>query len=312
MWVYRKFVTTFKAKDSLSKTLQTEKRNRASRGLDSMSALQIAATMNREDATVPRAIKKVLPQIAEGIDLIARQLARGGRLIYLGTGTSGRIGALDAAEVPPTFGLHPDTVQFVIAGGEQALARAAEANEDDPKLGRRDMAKRKPSKKDVVVGLAASGRTPYTIAALQLAQKKGAATIAVVCNRRSELARHAQLAIEVEVGPEVLTGSTRLKAGTAQKLICNMLSTGAMARLGYVYDNLMVNLRPKNTKLFERAISIIENVAGVDRAAALRTLDWAGGNVPLAILMLRANLDRAKAERRLHRAGGIVRKALAD
>jgi N-acetylmuramic acid 6-phosphate etherase len=294
------------------KTLKTEKRNRASAGFDSMSTLQIATLMNRQDVAVPRAIKRALPQIAEGIDLIARQLAGGGRLIYVGTGTSGRIGALDAAEVPPTFGLPAETVQFVMAGGERALARAAEANEDDPKLGRRDMAQKKPGRKDVVVGLAASGRTPYTIAALQYARGKGAATIAVACNRGSELARCARIAIEAEVGPEVLAGSTRLKAGTAQKLVCNMLSTGAMARLGYVYDNLMVNLRPKNTKLFERAISIIENVARVDRPAALQALDLAGGDVPLAILMLRANLDQAKAARRLARAGGIVRKALRD
>jgi len=294
------------------KTLKTEKRNRASAGLDAMSALQIATMMNREDAAVPRAIRGALPQIAEGIDLIARQLARGGRLIYVGTGTSGRIGALDAAEVPPTFGLSAETVQFVMAGGEAALPRAAEANEDDPHLGRRDMAARKPGRKDVVVGLAASGRTPYTVAALQYAQKKQAATIAVVCNRGSELARHARLAIEVEVGPEVLAGSTRLKAGTAQKLICNMLSTGAMARLGYVYDNLMVNLRPKNHKLFERGISIIENAAGVNHAQALQALQLADGRVPLAILMLKTKTNRTQAERRLRRAGGVVRRALGD
>jgi len=294
------------------KTLNTEKRNRASSGLDAMSALQIATTMNREDAAVPRAIKKALPQIAAGINLIARQLSRGGRLIYVGTGTSGRIGALDAAEVPPTFGLPAETVQFVMAGGEPALARAAEANEDDARLGRRDMAVKKPGRKDVVIGLAASVRTPYTIAALQFARRKGTATIAVVCNLGSELARHAQLAIEVDVGPEVLAGSTRLKSGTAQKLICNMLSTGAMARLGYVYDNLMVNLRPKNTKLFERGISIIQNIAGVNRTDAVHALELAEGQVPLAILMLKTSVAPQEAERRLRRAGGIVRKALGD
>jgi len=290
--------------------LKTEKPNRASAHLDAMSPLQIASLMNRQDAMVPRAVKRVLPQVAQAIDLIAQKLAGGGRLIYVGTGTSGRIGALDAAEIPPTFGTNPKMTQFVMAGGERALARATEASEDSSALGRLDMAARKPRKADVIVGIAASGRTPYTIGALEYARKKGAATIAVVCNDGSNLARVAQIAIEVDVGPEVLTGSTRLKAGTAQKLICNMLSTGAMVRLGYVYGNFMVNLQPKNRKLFERAISIVEQVAQVDRDLAARTLESADMQVPLALLMLRANLSKREGKMRLKSNGGMVRKAL--
>jgi len=292
------------------KKLKTEKPNRASANLDTMSALGIASLMNRQDAMVPRAVKRVLPQVGRAIDLVAQQIGRGGRLIYVGTGTSGRIGALDAVEIPPTFGTKPGTTQFVIAGGEPALARATEASEDSAALGRLDMAARKPRESDVIVGIAASGRTPYTIGALEYAGQKGAATIAVVCNHGSALARIAQIAIEVDVGPEVLTGSTRLKAGTAEKLICNMLSTGAMVRLGYVYGNLMVNLRAKNKKLFERAVSIIEQVAQVKRGIAVQALESAGMQVPLALLMLRANLTRTEATRRLKAASGIVSKAL--
>lgn len=290
--------------------LKTERPNRASSNLDAMSALEIASLMNRQDATVPRAVKRALPQVAKAIDLVTKQLARGGRLIYAGTGTSGRIGALDAVEIPPTFGTKPALAQFVMAGGEHALARATEASEDNRTLGRTDMAVKKPRKIDVIVGIAASGRTPYTIGALEYARKKGAATIAIVCNRGSELARIAQIAIEVDVGAEVLTGSTRLKAGTAEKLICNMLSTGAMARLGYVYGNSMVNLRTTNKKLLERGVSIIEQVAKVDRDVARQTLESAGRRVPIALVMLKANVSQKEATRRLKKARGRVRQAL--
>lgn len=292
------------------KKLRTERPNRASANLDTMSALEVATVMNRQDAMAPRAVKRVLPEVAQAIDLIAERLGRGGRLIYVGTGTSGRIGALDAVEVPPTFGIDRAKVQFLIAGGEKALARATEASEDSSALGRRDMAAKKPRKNDVVVGLAASGRTPYTIGALEYAGKKGAATIAVVCNKDSAMANLAQVAIEVDVGPEVLAGSTRLKAGTAEKLVCNMLSTGAMARLGYVYGNLMVNLQLKNHKLLQRGISIVEEVAQVDRDLAWRTLKSAGMRVPVALVMLKANVSRAEAVRRLKKDRGIVREAL--
>ena len=197
-------------------------------------------------------MKGALRQIAEAIDLIAAALSQGGRLIYVGTGTSGRIAALDAVECPPTFDVDPRMVQFIIAGGPKALAAAVEADEDSRELGRKEIAKKKPSKKDVVVGIAASGRTPFTIAAIKYARAHGAKTVAVVCNPKSPLGKAAHVAIVADVGAEVVAGSTRMKAGTAQKMILNMLSTGAMTRLGYVYGNLMVNLHTKNEKLHER------------------------------------------------------------
>lgn len=290
--------------------LKTERQNRASSELDKMNALQIATLMNREDAKVLSAVRKALPEIAKAIDVVHGRLARGGRLIYVGSGTSGRLGALDASECPPTFGIDPSMVQYVMAGGERALANATEASEDSPQLGAGDMAAKKPGKKDVVVGLAASGRTPYTVAALKYAAKKGSATVAIICNTGSELASVADIAIEAEVGPEVLTGSTRLKAGTAQKLICNMLTTGAMARLGYVYGNLMVHLQLKNEKLIERGISIVQRVTKVDRDVALATLKTADMKVSVALVMLCANVSKTEANRRLKSAQGNIRKAI--
>jgi len=292
------------------KELRTERRNRATENLDTMSTLDLVAAMNREDAVVPRAIKRVLPEIAEAVDTIARCFAKGGRLIYVGTGTSGRIGALDASECPPTFGTAPEMVQFLIAGGESALVKATEASEDSAELGRSNMAAMKPGKRDAVVGIAASGRTPYTIGALEYAQKKGAVTIAIACNHDSALGKAAKIRIEAEVGPEVLAGSTRLKAGTAQKLICNMLSTGAMVKLGYVYSNLMVNMHLKNEKLIERGILILESLAGVSRDAALEVLKEADMSVPLALVMLKANVSKSVSAKRLRKAKGNVRKAI--
>ncbi len=256
------------------------------------------------------AIGRVLPQIAKAVDLIAEGFAKGGRLIYVGTGTSGRIGALDASECPPTFGISPEKVQFLIAGGEEALIHATEASEDSADLGRSDMARKRPGKRDVVVGLAASGFTPYTINALQFAKSKGAATVGIACNRGSQLGKVADISIEVEVGPEVLTGSSRLKAGTAQKLICNMLTTAAMARVGYVSSNLMVNLILKNKKLEQRGIAILEALAEVDQAAAVETLQKAGMKLPVALVMLKAKISRAEAARRLGKTKGNVRKAI--
>jgi N-acetylmuramic acid 6-phosphate etherase len=290
--------------------LATERRNPATENLDRMNALEIVTAMNREDARVPRAIRKVLPEIASAVELVAQRLNEGGRLIYVGSGTSGRIGALDASESPPTFGVSPKKVQFVIAGGESALTKAAEASEDSAELGRRDIAARRPGKHDVVVGIAASGSTPYTISALEYARAKGAATVAIACNRNSELGRVAGLRIEVEVGPEVLAGSSRLKAGTAEKLICNMLTTGAMARLGYVYSNLMVNMHLTNKKLVQRGITILEELASVDQAQAAATLEKAGWSVPLALIMLKTGGGKAESARRLRRAKGNVRRAI--
>ena len=290
--------------------LTTERRNHASEHLDSMTALEMVTLMNREDSIVPRAIKKALPAIAQAVDIIAAALAKGGRLIYVGTGTSGRIGALDATEVHPTFGTSAEMVQFIIAGGEAALIRAVEASEDSSELGQSDMAARIPGKRDVIVGLTASGRTPYTISALEYAARKGATTIGIACNRGSELGQVAHHSIEVDVGPEVLTGSSRLKSGTAQKLICNMLTTGAMARLGYVYSNLMVNLHLKNEKLLERGIVIVETLAHVDRSTAITTLAKAGMSLPLALVMVLAKTGKRDAQQRLRKSKGNVRKAI--
>lgn len=275
-----------------------------------MSALQIATLMNREDATVAAAVKEALPRIAHAIDVIANRLSNGGRLLYVGAGTSGRIGALEASECPPTFNTDPKMVQYVIAGGRKALGAAAEAKEDSTELGRKDIAAKKPGKRDVVVGLAASGRTPYTIAAVEYARKCGAATIAIACVKSSPLAKAAQVAIEIDVGPEVLAGSTRLKAGTAQKMVCNMLTTGAMARLGYVYDDLMVNVHTNSAKLLERGINILMKAADTDRESALTALRAADMSVPVALVILKAGVSRADAERRLKRAKGSIRTSI--
>jgi N-acetylmuramic acid 6-phosphate etherase len=297
-------------KKSDLRKLRTEQANLATASLDTHSALEIAEIINAEDARVAPAVARALPEIARAIEAIAQALSSGGRLIYVGAGTSGRIAALDAAECPPTFNTRPEIVQFVMSGGEKALGRAAESQEDWPALGRRDMAKRKPGKRDIVVGLSASGRTPYTVAALKYAGSHGATTIAVTNNRGSWLERGADIAIVAEVGPEVVAGSTRMKAGTTQKLILNMLSTGAMARLGYVYGNLMVNVHVKNKKLWERGVTILQRAAGVPRAAADRALKAGGRSVPVALVMLKAQVSKAEAQRRLKAVRGNVRQAI--
>jgi N-acetylmuramic acid 6-phosphate etherase len=279
--------------------------------LDLKSSFEIARIINIEDAKVAAAVKSALPQIGEAIDLIAHAIAQGGRLIYVGAGTSGRIAALDAAECPPTFNVAPETVQFVMAGGPKALATAVEANEDSRRLGEREIAKRKLQKHDVVVGIAASGRTPFTVAALEYARRHGAKTIAVTSKRNSPLEKAADLAIVTEVGPEVISGSTRMKAGTAQKMILNMFSSGAMTRLGYVYGNLMVNVHLKNEKLVHRGVNILEQAAGVSSERARESLNSAGNRVPVALVMLAANVNRRAAERTLKQANGHVRRAIA-
>ena len=291
--------------------LSTERTNPASANLDTKSALAIASIINREDARVSRAVKHALPQIAKAIDLIAAALSHGGRLIYVGTGTSGRIAALDAAECPPTFDTDPGLVQFIIAGGPKALGAAIEADEDSRTLGRKEMSRRKPRKHDVVVGVAASGRTPFTVAALEYARAHGAKTVAVTCNRNSQLEKAAYVAIIAEVGPEVIAGSTRMKAGTAQKMILNMLTTGAMTRLGYVYGNLMVNVHLKNEKLAERGVAILEKAAGVRRKQARELLVAAGNQVPVALVMAKSGVTAARAEAAMKESRGHVRKAIA-
>jgi len=297
------------AKPALQK-LGTEQANLATAALDTRSAREIAETISAEDARVAPAVARALPEIARTIDAIAQVLSSGGRLIYVGAGTSGRLAALDAAECPPTFNTDPEMVQFVMSGGERALGRAAEASEDWPALGRRDIAKRKPGKRDVVVGISASGRTPYTVAALRYARSHGATTVAVTNNRGSWLERVADIAIVADVGAEVVAGSTRMKAGSAQKMILNMLSTGAMARLGYVYGNLMVNVHVKNKKLLERGVTVLERAAGVSREVARRALKAGGNSVPVALVMLKARVSKAEARRRLKAARGGVRRAI--
>jgi len=290
--------------------LSTERANPASRDLDRKSALEIARIINLEDAKVAAAVKPALPQIARAIDLIANALQKGGRLIYVGAGTSGRIAALDPVECPPTFNTDPKTVQFVIAGGPKALAAAVEANEDSRQLGERAIAKKKPGSNDVVVGIAASGRTPFTVAAIEYARRHGSKTVAITCAPRSALARAAHVSIVTEVGPEVIAGSSRMKAGTAQKMVVNMLSSGAMTRLGYVYGNLMVNVHLKNQKLKRRGITILQQAADIDCAAAKQALNRAG-SVPVALVMLKAGVRRADAVRALKSSRGHIRQAIA-
>jgi len=290
--------------------LATEQANPAARELDTKSALEIARIINAEDGKVAAAVKRVLPQIATAIDWAAYALRNGGRLIYVGAGTSGRIAALDAAECPPTFNTSPRVVQFVIAGGSRALAGATEADEDSSALGVKEMRRKGVGRKDIVIGLAASGRTPFTVAAVEYARRAGAKTVAVTSNRGTPLAQAADLAIVVETGPEVIAGSTRMKAGTAEKMVLNILSTGAMVRLGYVYGNLMVNLHRKNSKLAERSVSIVQQALRVKEREAVAVLKRAKNSVPVAIVMSKASATRAVAEQALTRSAGHVRNAI--
>lgn len=291
--------------------LTTEQTNPASEDLDLKSALEIARVINAEDAKVAAAVERVLPKIAEAIDAITAVLKNGGRLIYVGAGTSGRIAALDAAECPPTFNTHPRMVQFVMAGGAKALAGAIEADEDSRKLGIQELRRRKPNKKDVVIGLAASGRTPFTVAALEYARQVGAKTIAITSNPRTPITKAAELSIVVETGSEVVAGSTRMKAGTAEKMVLNMISTGTMVRLGYVYGNLMVNVHRKNSKLAERSLGIVQQALDLDSKASVVVLKRAGNSVPVAIVMSNAAVSRAIAKQALAQSAGHVRNAVA-
>jgi len=291
--------------------LPTEQDNPRSADLDMQPALAIARTINREDRTVAGVVEHALPEIARAIDWVAEAFSRGGRLIYVGAGTSGRLAALDALECPPTFDVSPNMVQFIMAGGPTALVKAIEADEDSRTLGVREIRKKKPKQNDVVVGIAASGRTPFTVAAVEYAKRRGARTIAVSCNRNTPLGRAADLAIVVETGPEVVSGSTRMKAGTAQKMVLNMISTGAMVRMGYVYGNLMVNLDQKNSKLTARALTIVQRALKTSRLKARRALEAANHSVPVAIVMAQAGVSRREAESVLKISHGYVRQAIA-
>jgi N-acetylmuramic acid 6-phosphate etherase len=297
------------AKEDLHK-LPTEQLLATARDLDEMSSLDLVRLMNDQDATVASAVRLALPQIARAIDIVADGLRHGGRLIYVGAGTSGRLGALDASEIPPTFNTHPRTVQFIMAGGPKALGSSTEASEDDTRLAISEIKKRKPGKHDIVLGIATSGRTPFTIAAVEYARRRGAHTIALTCNRNSPLERAADFAVVTAVGPEVLAGSSRLKAGTAHKMVLNMISTGAMTRLGYVYGNLMVNVWTKNEKLIQRAIRIVAQATGADHESASRALKESGNRTPVAVVMLGANVNRPKAMQALKQSKGHVRQAI--
>jgi N-acetylmuramic acid 6-phosphate etherase len=293
-------------------TLTTEKLNDASTGLDTKSALEIARIINQDDAKVAAAVKKALPEIALVIDTVARSLRDGGRLIYVGAGSSGRIAALDASECPATFSTDPQQVQYLMAGGPKALASASDVNEDSPEIGQRDVAKRRPTRKDIIIGISASGRTPYVVGAVEYARARGAKTAAITCNANSDLSQVADITITAEVGPEVISGSTRMKAASAQKMITNMITTGAMTRLGYVYDNLMVNVHMKNAKLVERGIRVLMKLCDIDRETAIRTIKSAGKSIPIAVVMLKAKVDKMEAVRRLQKSEGNVRLAIED
>lgn len=290
--------------------MMTETRNLDTMDLDEMSALEIVTAMNREDRKVPEGIQPVLPQIAAVVETVEAAFRQGGRLFYLGAGTSGRLGVLDASECPPTFGVEPGMVVGLIAGGDRALRFPIEGAEDSRELGRKDLEEHDLCAKDVVVGIAASGRTPYVLGALDYARGIGCKTAAIACNKGSAIGQAADIAIEAQVGPEVLTGSTRLKAGTAQKMILNMITTGAMVRMGKAYQNLMVDVVQSNEKLETRAENIVMAATGVERAQARQTIDAAGGKVKLAITMILTDRDAEQAAQLLEKAGGRVRDAL--
>ena len=291
---------------------RTEERNPWTRGLDTKSTIEILRALNHEDQRVALAVQRVLPQIARAVDAIVKSFRRGGRLVYIGAGTSGRLAVLDAAECPPTFGTRPKMVQALIAGGAKALRGAVEGAEDSASNGARDLAKAGVTSRDVVVGIAASGTTRYVLGGMEWAKRRGSLTVAVTSDPRSPLARVAKIAITPETGQEAIAGSTRMKAGTAQKMVLNMLSTGAMAKLGYVYDNLMVNVHLKNRKLAERGIRILEEATDLDRKHSVKALRKAGGSVPVAIFMVKRSVSKTEAERLLKAAKGHVRVALRE
>jgi N-acetylmuramic acid 6-phosphate etherase len=290
--------------------LVTESLNPKTANIDSKSTRRILEMINQEDQKVAKRVKKVIPQIAKGVELIVSSLERGGRLFYIGAGTSGRLGVLDAAECPPTFGTTPKKIQGVIAGGYKTLVRSKEGVEDDFYAGGRDLQKRGLNKDDVVVGIAASKRTPYVLGALRYAKKMGAKTIFLFCNPQSQLKVKPDLVIAPVLGPEAISGSTRMKAGTAQKLILNMLSTCTMIKMGKVYKNLMVDLQVRSKKLEERSKRIIMILTGTDYQDAEYYLKKAGGKVKTALVMILAQVNKKEAERRLKESKGFVREAL--
>ncbi|GAA3014640.1 N-acetylmuramic acid 6-phosphate etherase [Tetragenococcus solitarius] len=290
--------------------LATETRNQRTMALDDMDIMEVLQTMNDEDKNVPLAIEKALPQIKNVIEQIIQTFRKKGRLFYIGAGTSGRLGVLDAAECVPTFGTEPEMVQGLIAGGMKAMTVAVEGAEDSQELAKEDLSKALLSQDDIVVGIAASGRTPYVIGGLDYAKEVGATTASLACNKKAQISQHAQFPIEVEVGPEILTGSTRLKSGTAQKLVLNMLSTVSMIGIGKVYKNLMVDVRPTNEKLVERSKRIIMQATDCSYEQADQTFYRAEENVKLAIVMILTGADKNEAKEKLIAGNGFVRNTL--
>ena len=290
--------------------ITTERRNPLSAHIDELPTLEMVKIVNGEDQKVALAVEKILPEIAQAVDIITDRLARGGRLFYLGAGTSGRLGILDASECPPTYGVEPELVQGVIAGGIPAIFKAQEGAEDNPDLAKEDLAERGFGKGDVLVGIAASGRTPYVIGGLQYARKLGAATIALACSANAAIAEYADIALLPVTGAEVVTGSTRMKAGTAQKLVLNMLSTVTMIKLGKVYGNLMVDVKTSNAKLEERAKNIVMEATGCSREESIAALSEARGNAKLAIFIHLTGADFAAGQAALARADGHLAQAL--
>ena len=293
-------------------SLTTEQSNPNTSDIDRLPTLDALRLMNDEDAKVAAAVQAALPDIARAVDAIAAALASGGRLFYVGAGTSGRLGMLDAAECVPTFSVSPELVQGLIAGGTDAMLRSIEGAEDDSEAGRRDLRKRGASSADVVCGIAASGRTPYVVGALQYAREIGADCIAIACNRASPIGAIADIAISVDVGAEVIAGSTRLKAGTAQKLILNMLSSASMIRLGKVYGNLMVDVKVSNAKLQARACALVMRLTGLDERAAAALLLDANNEVKTAVVMQRRGVHADQARKLLDEAGGQLRQVIGD
>jgi N-acetylmuramic acid 6-phosphate etherase len=291
---------------------RTEQRNQASKNLDHMSSKEIVLLMSREDQKVSAAVAPELPAISRAVDAIVNRMQSGGRLIYVGAGTSGRLGVLDASECPPTFGISPQLVRGLIAGGRKAVTQPVEGAEDSQANGRRDLQKIQLSKKDSVVGLAASGTTPYVLAAIAYASRHGALTIAVTANRKSPLAKAAKIAITPDVGPEVLTGSTRLKAGTAQKMVLNMLSTATMVRLGHAYENLMIDLTKTNSKLRDRAKRILMEATGKSVSDVEHALRKSSHNLRVALIMLKRRITAEHARKVLEAADGDLRRALNE
>ena len=290
--------------------MSTETRNQNTMNLDTMSPLEIVTVMNREDAKVPAAITPALPSIARCVSWAIESVEAGGRIVYMGAGTSGRLGVLDAVECPPTFGVSPEVVVGLIAGGERAFVKAVEGAEDSPELGRQDLQGIGLQKRDIVIGIAASGRTPYVLGGLAYAREVGCRTVGISCNPGSAVGAAAELAIEVVPGPECLTGSTRLKSGTCQKLILNMISTATMVGCGKAYENLMVDVMQTNEKLVVRAQNIVMEATGCDRETAAGKIALAGGSAKTAITMILADCGPEEARERLDRAGGHVREAI--